>query len=264
MRVKSLQFEVIFGNVDENVKKVEGLFEKEDLSNIDTVVLPEMWTTGYDLERISEIAADNLFPVKNNMQKLAVKYNVNIIAGSIANKVEGNVENTAFVINREGNLVYEYSKMHLVPMLNEPKYLSGGNDEVNLFDLDNEKAGVVICYDLRFPEIFRDLSLEGVKVIFVVAEWPIEREEHWTTLLKARAIENQCYIVSSNVVGTQPTGTTFAGNSMIIDPFGEVLNKSDSKSEESIEATLDLEYINKVRKDIPIFESRRKELYKFL
>jgi len=263
MKVKSLQFEIFFGDVDKNIQKVENKFEKSDLSDVDTVVLPEMWTTGYDLERIDKIAADELEPVKSRIQTLAKRYAVNIVAGSIANKKDNEVKNTAFVINKQGEFIYEYSKMHLVPMLNEPKFLVGGNSKANVFELDGEKAGVLICYDLRFPEVFRDLALEGAKIIFVVAEWPIERMEHWVTLLKARAIENQCYMVSSNVVGTQPTGTTFAGNSIIIDPFGNAISRA-GEEEEDIDASLNIEYINKTRQDIPIFESRRKDLYKFL
>ncbi|MEN1967947.1 carbon-nitrogen family hydrolase [Lentibacillus sp. N15] len=264
MKVQSFQFEVIFGDVDENLKKVLSLFDKADLTDTDTVVLPEMWTTGYDLERIHEIAADHLEPVKSFIQNLAKTYDVNIIAGSIANNKGNGISNTAFVINRNGEFIHEYSKIHLVPMLNEPEFLTGGTSEVETFELDGEKVGMLICYDLRFPEVFRDLALDDAKVIFVVAEWPIERTEHWITLLKARAIENQCYIVSSNIVGTQPTGTTFAGHSMIVNPFGEVLAEADNQSETSVEATLDLEYIKKIRKDIPIFDSRRKALYKFL
>jgi len=263
MNIKSLQFEIAFGDVEKNIQKVEDKFSKIDLSSIDTVTLPEMWTTGYDLERIDQIAANNLDPVKNRIQKLAKKHSVNIVAGSIANKKSDGVKNTAFIINKQGEFVYEYSKMHLVPMLNEPKYLVEGKSQANTFELDGEKAGVLICYDLRFPENFRDLAIEGAKIIFVVAEWPIERVNHWITLLKARAIENQCYIVSSNVVGTQPTGTTFAGNSVIVDPFGNELSRA-GEEEEEIQALLDLDYINKIRQDIPIFNGRRKDLYKFL
>src|SRR5699024_7983774 len=121
---------------------------------------------------------------------------------------------------------------------------------------DGEKVGLVICYDLRFPEVFRDLAMEDAKAIFVVAEWPVERTEHWVTLLKARAIENQCYIVSSNVTGTQANGATFAGKSIIVDPFGDIISEADATSEMMIKGALDLAYVKKVRKDIPIFSSR--------
>src|SRR5699024_11587242 len=231
----------------------------------DIVVLPEMWTSGYDLENIDKHAAKELEPIKSEIAELAKKYAVNIIAGSIPNIVEkDNVYNTTFYINKSGELVYDYSKMHLVPMLNEPAFLTGGKNSVETFDLQGEKAGMVISYDLRFPELFRDLALEDAKVIFVVAEWPAERTEHWLTLLKARAIENQCYIVGSNTFGTQRNGTTFAGSSVIINPFGEVLGQGSADEEEIVETDIDLDYIAQVRKDIPIFKSRRKDMYKFL
>jgi len=264
LNIQSFQFAIAFGDVEKNMANVTDLFRDSDLTNVDVVVLPEMWTTGYDLERIHDIAADDLNPVKGFITGLAQEYDVNIVAGSIANKNDGAVKNTAFVIDRNGKLVYEYSKIHLVPMLNEPQYLTGGNAKVETFELDGEKVGMVICYDLRFPEVFRDLAMEDAKVIFVVAEWPVERTEHWITLLRARAIENQCYIVSSNVTGTQPTGATFAGKSISVDPFGEIISEADAESEMKIDGTLDLDYVRKVRKDIPIFSSRRKDMYKFL
>src|SRR5699024_8672156 len=120
MNIQSFQFDIAFGDVKENMKKVENMFERTDLSPTDTVVLPETWTTGFALERIEEVAADNLEPVKSFIQKLAKDYNINIVAGSIANRREKGkgVSNTAFVVNRNGEFVYEYSKMHLVPMLN--------------------------------------------------------------------------------------------------------------------------------------------------
>ncbi|MFA7744368.1 carbon-nitrogen family hydrolase [Salinicoccus roseus] len=264
MKIKVFQFEIHFGDVEKNIEKVKSLFDEASLDDVDAVVLPEMWTTGYDLENIDKLAMNNLHPVIDVMSELAQSHNVNIVAGSVANDKGEGVLNTAFVVDRQGNLAHEYSKIHLVPMLNEPKFLIGGSNSADVFEIDGEKMGVVICYDLRFPELFRDLSLEEAKVIYVVAEWPIERTEHWLTLLKARAIENQCYIVASNTIGTQPTGTTFAGNSIVINPFGEVLAQAVSDEETVIESELDLEYIKKIRKDIPIFESRRKEFYKFL
>lgn len=265
MRVKIFQFQITDGNREKNLNKVNELFTETNLDHTDVVVLPEMWTSGYDLENIRDYAADNLEPVKAFISKLAVNNNVTVVAGSIPNTYgDSGVYNTAFAINNNGKLIYEYSKMHLVPMLNEPEYLVSGNKPAEVFEISGEECGLVICYDLRFPELFRDLSLSGAKIIFVVAEWPIERTEHWVTLLKARAIENQCYIVASNTVGTQNNGAEFAGRSMIINPFGEILAEADTDTEEVVTAELDLNYIDQVRADIPIFKSRRKELYKNL
>lgn len=265
MKTVIFQFEVTEGDYKKNLEKVQILFEENHLEEDSIAVLPEMWTSGYDLENIESLAFHNLEGVKEEIAKLAVKYKVNIVAGSVPNIKEGTgVLNTAFVVDKNGELIYEYSKIHLVPMLKEPEFLKGGDVSAGTFDLLGDKAGLVICYDLRFPELFRDLALEDAKVIFVVAEWPAERTEHWLTLLKARAIENQCYIVGSNTFGTQPNGTTFAGNSIIINPFGEVLGQGSADEEELVEADIDLEYIAQVREDVPIFKSRRRDMYKFL
>ncbi|CAM4267062.1 carbon-nitrogen family hydrolase [Jeotgalicoccus halotolerans] len=265
MRIKIFQFQITDGSTEKNLNKVNKLFTETDLDHTDVVVLPEMWTSGYDLENIRDYAANNLEPVKAFISKLAADNNVTIVAGSIPNTYgDSGVYNTAFTVNNNGKLIYEYSKMHLVPMLNEPEFLVSGNKPAEVFEISGEECGLVICYDLRFPELFRDLSLSGAKIIFVVAEWPIERTEHWVTLLKARAIENQCYIVASNTVGTQNNGAEFAGRSMIINPFGEILAEADTDTEEVVTAELDLNYIDQVRADIPIFKSRRKDLYKNL
>lgn len=265
MIVKTFQFKVVDGDVQANLQRVEKLFSETDLKNTDVVVLPEMWTSGYDLGNIGDYAAANLEPIKTKISKLAHDNNVTIVAGSIPNKYgDSGVYNTAFVVDSNGDLIHEYSKMHLVPMLNEPKYLISGDKPSEVFEINGVPCGVLICYDLRFPEVFRDLSLSGAKIIFVVAEWPRARTDHWITLLKARAIENQCYIVASNTVDTQSNGTTFAGNSMTIDPFGKILAEANQETDEVITAELDLNYIDKIRTEIPIFESRRKDLYKNL
>lgn len=259
------QFEVAEGNYEKNLEKVKRMFKEHEPEKGSIVVLPEMWSSGYDLSNIGDHAFHDLEGVKGEIEKLAVDYEVNIVAGSVPNIKSGDdVLNTAFVVDSSGEFLHEYSKIHLVPMLKEPEYLTGGDASVETFNLLGDKAGLVICYDLRFPELFRDLALEDAKVIFVVAEWPAERTEHWLTLLKARAIENQCYIVGSNTFGKQPNGTTFAGNSIIVNPFGEVLAQGAADAEEVVEADIDLEYIAEVRENVPIFKSRRRDMYKFL
>src|SRR5699024_6589962 len=121
-------------------------------------------------------------------------YNVIIVGGSYANKKNGKVYNTSTVIDRTGKTVYEYDKMHLVPMLNEPAYLEGGKEKARVFEVEGVKMGLIICYDLRFPELARSLALEGAEVLYVTAEWPTVRKDHWKNLLIARAIENQMFV----------------------------------------------------------------------
>lgn len=265
MNIKVLQFKVEYGDVDRNIDKVKTLFEAENMDAIDIIVLPEMWTTGYDLENVDKLACRNLEPAQSIISELAVKYDVNIVAGSVANVIDDtdDVYNTAFVIDRKGRLIHQYSKMHLVPMLNEPEYLTGGKEKVETFQLDGETFGLVICYDLRFPELFRDLTLKGATSIFVVAEWPLARKKHWETLLAARAIENQCYIIASNTYG-EIVNQTFAGRSMIIGPFGDIVDEAGDSAEATVAGETDGKEVDRIRKEVPIFDSRKREMYHFL
>ncbi|ENH95529.1 hypothetical protein J416_15592 [Gracilibacillus halophilus YIM-C55.5] len=229
-------------------------------TNPDTIVLPEMWNAGYALDQLEEAADQKLQPTYDFLSHLAWSYQVNIIGGSVANQQEDGIYNSNLVFNRKGEQVHQYDKMHLVPMLDEPKYLQGGNNRAELFELDHVKMGVVICYDLRFPELMRSLTLQGAEVIYVVAQWPAARRNHWTYLLHARAIENQCYIVSCNSSG-ECNGTQFAGESLVIDPLGELVADGPAQAEATIHAEVDLEKVRDTRKQIPVFESRVPKLY---
>ncbi len=212
------------------------------------------------LDQLEELADENGKATIPFLQGMAKKYKVNIIAGSIANKKNKGIYNSSYVMNREGELVYEYDKMHLVPMLDEPKFLNGGEKKGKVFELDGIKMGVIICYDLRFPELMRSLALQGAEVIHVVAQWPTARKEHWKYLQHARAIENQCYIVSANSSGTC-NGTDFAGESLVIDPLGKLVQSGPAEKEATVTANIDLSNVIETRKNIPVFTSRVPHLY---
>ncbi|MFD2211420.1 carbon-nitrogen family hydrolase [Virgibacillus halophilus] len=262
MKYSIYQMDIYPGKPEKNRQKVKQWAEREvEKNNPDTVVLPEMWTTAYTLDDLAECADCNGEPTKSFLSDLAAKLNVNIIGGSVANKVVEDYYNSSFVFNRTGKLVYEYDKVHLVPMLNEPKYLTGGQRVPEVFELEGVKMGLIICYDLRFPEVIRTLALEGAQVLHIVAEWPDARTKHWVNLQIARAIENQMYIVSSNRIGMYD-GTRFCGNSMVIDPWGDVLKQGSEEMEETLTIQLDLEKVKQVRNDVPIFKSRVPHLYK--
>lgn len=262
MKFSIYQMDIIPGDPEENRQRVADWLEKDMQENQpDTVVLPEMWTTAYTLPELDQLADEDGHPTVPFLQEQAKKHKVNIIGGSIANKKDVGIYNTAVVVNRDGELVYEFDKVHLVPMLDEHKYLSGGKKAPEVFELDGLKFGLIICYDLRFPELIRPLALDGAQVLCVVAEWPSVRVNHWRTLQIARAIENQMYVVSSNRIGSYD-GTEFAGHSMALDPWGDVLSEGSPDEEEVLSLTLDLEKVDQVRKDVPIFESRVPEVYK--
>ncbi|MBU9723046.1 MULTISPECIES: carbon-nitrogen family hydrolase [Bacillaceae] len=260
-RVALVQMHIAFGDPDTNFRTVEENIRMICTSDkkVDVIVLPELWSTGYDLTRLNEIADNEGKTTVEFIGKLAKSFQVNIIAGSIPKATDSGVKNTMLVFNRNGELIKEYSKAHLFRLMNEEKYLIEGNSD-GLFQLDGELCAGVICYDIRFPEWVRTHMLDDTKVLFVVAEWPKPRIDHWRALLISRAIENQCYVVACNRIGSDPNNE-FGGHSIIVGPWGEIVAEAD-ESETILYGDLDMSEVEKVRKTIPIFSDRRTELYR--
>ncbi|MDO8244058.1 carbon-nitrogen family hydrolase [Pontibacillus salicampi] len=264
MQIAIYQMDIVPGDVKANHERVSAwMDENVKGKDVDIVVLPEMWTTAYTLPELKDVADVNGEPTTSFLQHIAKKYGVHMVGGSFATVVGEDVFNRACVVNNQGEVVYTYDKIHLVPMLDEPSYLTGGREAGQTFELDGVKMGIIICYDLRFPELARQLALEGAEVMFVVAEWPLARRNHWMALQRARAIENQMYVISSDRCGSYD-GTTFSGTSLIVDPNGELVAEGSIEQEEMITGTLDLEEVHKWRKNVPVFDSRVKHLYKDL
>lgn len=261
MKFAVCQMDIGIGDPQGNREKVKHWARRTvKVSDPDVLVLPEMWTTAYALSELEELADRNAEPSLSFLSDLAKTHRVHVIGGSVANKRDGKFYNTALVVNREGECIYQYDKIHLVPMLDEPSYLSGGESRAEVFTIDGIKMGIIICYDLRFPELARRMALEGAQVLYVVAEWPTERKDHWKALQWARAIENQMVVVSCNRVG-MTNHTTFCGTSMIIDAWGSILAKGSQDREETVTAAVDLSEVSDVRRQVPVFGGRVPELY---
>jgi omega-amidase len=260
LRIACLQIDIEFGDPDKNRKTVveefKNLFQRE--KNLDVVVLPELWTTGYDLTRLDDISDLEGEKSRELLSELAKKYSTNIVGGSVAKISGGNVTNTLYSFSRSGELLGEYSKVHLFKLMDEHHYLSAGSSS-GAVTIEGVPSAAFICYDIRFPEWMRTHTAGGAEVLYVVAEWPLARVNHWRTLLLARAIENQCYIVACNRCGSDPKNE-FAGHSMIISPWGEILAEA-GEDREVIISDIDLTKVKEVRKQIPIFQDRRPELY---
>lgn len=257
-KIACIQLDIAFGQPELNRQNIETEILCVMENQPDIIVLPELWNTGYDLTRLDEIADQNGEQSKQFISQLAKKHNVNIVAGSIANKTENGVLNTMFIFDRDGNLAGDYSKLHLFQLMDEHLYLFPGTKK-GLFKLDELPCAGVICYDIRFPEWIRSHTTQGAELVFVVAEWPLPRLAHWRALLISRAIENQCYIIACNRSGKDPNNI-FAGHSLIIDPWGEIIAEG-SEDASSIIANIDVEKVAEVRKQIPIFQDRRPHLY---
>lgn len=259
LNVSCLQIDIAFGDPEANFKRAEQKIEQAIASKPDVLILPELWTTGYDLTRLDEIADAEAAGTKKFISDCARKFNVNIIAGSVAKKTSEGVTNTMLVFNRKGEMISEYSKLHLFKLMDEHHYLKPGGQS-GLFELEGVPSMGLICYDIRFPEWVRAHTAKGAQVMFVSAEWPLPRIGHWRSLLLARAIENQCYVVACNRVGNDPNNK-FGGHSIIIDPWGEILAEA-GEDESILSASLDLGRVSEVRSQIPIFDDRRPEFYR--
>lgn len=258
MIISLIQLDIAFGNPKVNYAAAERKIHEAAAGKPDCLLLPELWTTGYDLSRLGEIADPEGRDTQVLISGLARQYGVNIVAGSVANRRESGITNSMFIFNRMGELVGEYNKLHLFRLMDEHLYLQPGGNK-GLFTLDGTLCAGLICYDIRFPEWVRTHTASGAEVLFISAEWPLPRLAHWRALLISRAIENQCYIIACNRAG-QDTANTFAGHSMIIDPWGEIVCEA-SENEEILSGVIDLEKVREVRAKMPVFADRRPEFY---
>ncbi|WP_020616617.1 carbon-nitrogen family hydrolase [Paenibacillus daejeonensis] len=242
-----------FARLEERLEQAAALTPKPDL-----ILFPEMWNTGYALDEIEALADENGNRTKALISAFSKRHGIHVLAGSIAEKRADGVYNTTYAFDRSGQLQAEYSKIHLFRLMDEEKHLQAGNAP-GVLDIDGSRAASMICYDIRFPELARRLALDGAKLLFVPAEWPNPRLHHWRTLLTARAIENQMFVVACNRTGSSGS-TSFFGHSMVIDPWGEIVAEA-GEDETILQATIDMALVDDVRTRIPVFEDRRPGLY---
>ncbi|MBM7643038.1 carbon-nitrogen family hydrolase [Streptococcus loxodontisalivarius] len=260
MKVALVQMDVVHGRPEINKRTVLRFLEEAVLEKPDVIVLPEMWNTGYDLEHLADLADENGRDSLDFLSSFAKKHAVNLLAGSIANKKSDGYYNTSFAIDREGNLLSSYDKVHLFGLMSEADYLQAGQSESH-FSFDGRACSAAICYDIRFPEWIRTLMSRGSQLLFVVAQWPEARQEQWEILLRARAVENQAYLVAVNRVGQSPDNV-FSGHSMVVDPLGRLVLQAPDHQEGVFYCNLDFELVSQVRGQIPVFDDRRPELYR--
>jgi predicted amidohydrolase len=241
--------------VDTNLAYVRSALTRVAKQGANLAVLPEMWSSGFAYKILNELAG-RTSGIVEELLELSRELKL-VIVGSMPEPHGTKVFNTVYVVDN-GTLVGTYRKLHLFSLLGEDKAFDSGDNWL-LADTSIGKVGVIICYDLRFPELSRRLALEGAAVICVPAQWPKPRQEHWRTLLRARAIENQLFVVSCNACGLIGK-LDFFGMSMIIDPKGEVLAES-GEAEGEIYAQLDMQTMADWRAQIPCFNDRKPDQY---
>ena len=259
MRVSCIQMNVAAGKPEINFARAETLLRKAAKKKPDVIVLPETWNTGFAPRHIDPAQADeNGARTKQMLSRLASELSVNIVGGSVATLRDGKLYNTCYVFSRTGECVAEYDKTHLFSPAGEAETFAAGDIIAN-FTLDGVPCGIVLCYDIRFPELVRSLALEGMDILFAVAQWPKSRRKQLNCMLRARAIENQCYAVLTNGCG-EANEVRFGGGSVIVDPLGETLAIAGG-SERIITAELDLSLLGPMRAALPVLLDRRPELY---
>jgi len=258
LKISLGQMNISLGKPDENLAKARRMTSDAAKRGSDIIIFPELWSTGYDLENAALYSAPTDRGIFAEMSALAKEYSIHILGSCLSLLSPDQFGNTAVFFDPSGVILGEYSKIHLFRLMNEHKYLTAG-DHLTLVETKWGKIGLAICYDLRFPELFRAYALAGAKAVFLPAEWPYPRLTHWQTLLRARAIENQMYMIACNRIG-KSGDTRFFGHSCIIDPWGEIILEAGG-DEELLTAEIEMDRVQQARSRIPVFEDRRPEAY---
>lgn len=262
LRLSLVQMDCLLGEPARNFARADSFVAEAASRGSQLVLLPELWSTAYDLERAREHASPLVQDESGGgwFGRLALMARTHGVwlGGSILEERGGREYNCFTLYTPEGRLAAVYRKVHLFRLMQEEHYLAPGEEVVSA-DLPWGRAGMAICYDLRFPELFRLYALAGARLMLLPAEWPNPRREHWRTLLRARAIENQCYVAACNRVG-ETRGSVFFGTSSVIDPWGETLAEGGD-GEEILTVSIDLDRTDEVRRRIPVFSDRRTDLY---
>jgi len=248
MKIGLIQYSPVWEDKETNKEKITPLLKDEN-SDVDLLIFPEMTLTGFSMrsEKFAEEIEGESFAY---FTSLAEKFECDVIAGLIENK-SGQYFNTLIHIEKSGKLKNHYHKIHPFSYSDEDKHFSAG-DKPAITWLGDWKIGLSICYDLRFPELYRFYAKENVHLIINIANWPDTRIEHWRALLKARAIENQCFVAGVNRVGKDPE-LNYTGFSCVYDPMGKEIVAVENE-ERIIFAEIQKTEVEDVRGRLPFLD----------
>ena len=251
------QMDIALGQPEQNLVKARDFAAQAREADADILLLPELWLHGYDLERADQWAAPLGEGGFADMASIAEEFGIHL-AGSILERHTDGISNTAVVYDPEGVLLGSYRKVHLFRLMEEPRFLAPG-DHATVCPTPWGPTGLGICYDLRFPELFRTMALAGANLLVIPAQWPVKRLEAWLLLARARAVENELIVAACNRVG-DGGGVVFPGHSVVVDPWGNVLVEGDDQ-ERLLIARADLREIEKARRYLTVYTDRRPDAY---
>jgi omega-amidase len=258
MRAGVAQIVCEVGNVAANCSTLQRVAKQASGEGCDAVVFPEMADTGYDMKTIVEKASTWESGPLQLLRELASQFGIWIVCG-LSEREQDDVYNSVAVVDPNGQLAARYRKAHLFTAVGEERFLKRG-ESLTLATIEDMQWGVMICYDLRFPEMARTLALKGAEVIVVPSAFPLPRINHWCTLLASRAIENQLYVVGANRAGADGD-LRFGGSSRVVDPYGVLVTSAPEVGEQLIFADIRKSRVTEVRGSMAVFEDRRGELY---
>lgn len=264
IKILGLQFCPKINDKIANYQKVSHFLKENKDFQPDIVVLPEVFNTGLDCKAFEQQAESIPDATTMFLAGFAEKYSTNIVGGSFIEKnFENKCKNTSLAIDRNGKILGKYSKIHTFGHFenSEGDFIEKGDKPV-IIETDVARLGLSICYDLRFPELYRALTYKGAEILICAAAWPESRVDQLITLAKARAIENQCFLVLVNQTGKLSSNITNAGNSMVIGPRGDIIATLGA-DEGVLKVEINLSDMYDLRKEFPILEDRDLNAYNF-
>jgi omega-amidase len=261
MKIAVAQISCSLGDSEANLAKVHDFSRTAKDAGAELIVFPEMTDTGYSMSVIQKHVGHWKSGFVPGLQEIASELSIAIVSG-VSERDESLIYNSQVLVDAKGDIIAKYRKTHLyaVAPVEEQTCFAPGDSFVS-FQLGGLTFGFSICYDLRFPELYRKLATEqNVGAFLISSAWPFPRVEHWCVLAQARAIENQAYVIASNRVG-KDEDLWFCGSSAIIDPRGVVITAASADREELIHADLSHELVDSVRQRVNSLGHRRLDLY---
>jgi predicted amidohydrolase len=258
----------VVDNKDDNLKKAVEQINISTGNGAELVVLPEMFNCPYDNQKFKEYAEKRSNSQTLKKMSIAAQENkIYLVAGSIPELDDDKIYNTSFIFNPHGDIIGSHRKLHLFDIdvrdaitFRESDTLTPGS-EITIIDTILTRMGVVICYDIRFPELIRLMALEGVELLVVPGAFNMTTgPAHWKTLISSRAIDNQIFLAAASPARDDKASYVAYGHSMIVDPWGEVLSEAGT-GEEIIYADIQLKRIDDVRRELPVLYNRREDVY---
>ena len=251
-----------------NLNSSQKMIEGAALKGADIIILPEMFNCPYDSSYFSRFSEDYPGETTSLLSMLAAHHSVYIVGGSIPEREKNKIYNTSYSFDRKGALIGRHRKIHLFDVdveggirFNESEIITAGR-EVTVIETEFCKIGIAICYDMRFPELIRKMVLSGAQIIVVPAAFNMTTgPAHWRLLARTRALDNQVYFIAASPARDKTASYVAYGHSLVANPWGDIISEASEK-EEIIFSEIDLGFVDKIRRELPLLKHRREEVYK--